>query len=158
MFYRFSLLATTILTSLICVPYPIQAETCTPLSLIGGKGSEVDKTVSQPKIPGPFGIDITNNNWNTDWAVPGGNNTYKRFIATIVSEKGGSFDIKMYLKYSNQTATEFYNTSGVQLKPEKPLKIEATSRPEDEPYQVNLFIGGLNHIGNSYKASVVGCN
>jgi hypothetical protein len=156
MFYRFSLLAVTVLTSLICLTSSSQAETCTPLSLVGGQGSEVDKTVSQPTIPGPFGIDITHNNWNTDWAVSG-NNNYKYFIATIVSEQGGSFDIKMYLKYSNQTATEFYNTSGVQLKAGKPLKIEATPRPDDEPYQVNLFIGGLNHIGNNYKASVVGC-
>ena len=154
MFYRPLLWA--VVTSLISFPLSTQAETCTPLSLVGGQGSEVTKTVSQPTIPGPFGIDITRNNWNTDWAVPSERN-FRRFVATIVSENGGSFDIKMYLKYSDQTTGEFYNTDGVQLNPGKPLTIDATPRPEDEPYQVNLFVGGLEHIGSSYKASVVGC-
>jgi hypothetical protein len=125
-----------------------------------GQGSSVTKTVSPPTIPaGPLGIvgvDITRNNWNTDWAVPS-ERKFRRFVATIVSENGGSFDIKMYLKYSDQTAGEFYNSDGVQLTPGKPLTIEATPRPEDEPYQVNLFVGGLNHIGNTYTASVSGC-
>lgn len=145
-----------IFASLISFPFPSQGETCMPLSLVGGQGSEVTKTVSQPTIPGPFGVDITRNNWNTDWAVPS-DRSFRSFVATIVSEKGGSFDIKMYLKYSDQTAGEFYNASGVQLNSRDPLKITAGSRTNDEPYQVNLFIGGLNHIGNSYKASVFGC-
>lgn len=132
------------------------AETCVPISLVGGSGNQITKAVSQPTIPGPFGIDITRNNWNTDWAIPGGQR-FKRFVTTVSSDKGGTFDIKMYLKYSDQTTGEFYNTEGVQLNPGQPLIIDATPRPEDQPYQVNLFMGGLNHIGNSYTASVVGC-
>ncbi|CCI16031.1 MAG: hypothetical protein ACKPKE_18295 [Microcystis panniformis] len=27
----------------------------------------------------------------------------------------------------------------------------------DEPYQVNLFIGGVNHFGKTYTVTVVGC-
>jgi hypothetical protein len=71
------------------------------LSLLGGQGSEVTKTVSPPTIPGPFGIKVTRNNWNTDWAVPGGRK-FKSFVTTIVSEDGGSFDIRMFLKYSSR--------------------------------------------------------
>ena len=134
----------------------VQAQACTSLPLVGGEGSKVQKTVSQPSIPGPFGIQIAGNNWNTDWAVPG-KKKFKRFIATISSENGGSFDIKMFLKYSDETASEHYNNSNVQINKGTPLKIEATPRIGDMPYQVNLFIGGLEHIGNNYRASVVGC-
>jgi hypothetical protein len=48
---------------------PAAAQNCRPLSLLGGEGSEVTKSVSQPTVPGPFGVTITRNNWNTDWAV-----------------------------------------------------------------------------------------
>jgi hypothetical protein len=141
---------------LLSVQLPTQAQTCTPLSLVGGQGSEVTKTVSGPTIPGPFGIKVKRNNWNTDWAVPGGRK-FKSFVATIVSEDGGSFDIRMFLKYSDQTAGEFFNQNGTQLEPGKPLKIEATPRPEDNPFQVNIFVNGLSAIGQTYRASVVGC-
>jgi hypothetical protein len=66
---------------LFSVQLPTHAETCTPLSLVGGQGSEVTKTVSGPTLPGPFGIKIKRNNWNTDWAVPGGRK-FSRFVAT----------------------------------------------------------------------------
>jgi hypothetical protein len=135
---------------------PSRAESCTLLPLVGGQGSEVTKTVTTPTIPGPFGLQITRNNWNTDWAVPG-NQQFSRFIVTMASAQGGQFNIRMYLKYSDQTAGEFYNTEGVPLKPGQPLTIEATSRSGDDPYQVNLFVGGLSSIGKTYTASVMGC-
>ncbi|MBR8831394.1 MAG: hypothetical protein N5P05_002049 [Chroococcopsis gigantea SAG 12.99] len=145
------------LLSLLAVDLAAKAETCIPLSLVGGQGDKVTKTVSQPTIKSPLGgIDITRNNWNTDWAVPG-DRSFHRFIATVSSPKGGSFDIKMFLKYSDQTTGEFFNTDGVSIQPDKPLILKADNRPDDVPYQVNLFIGGLNHMGNTYTASVVGC-
>jgi hypothetical protein len=63
----------------------------------------------------------------------------------------------MFLKYSDQTAGEFFNQNGTRLEPGKPLKIEATPRPEDNPFQVNIFVNGLSSIGQTYRASVVGC-
>jgi hypothetical protein len=147
----------SVLASLTCFPLVTRAETCTPLPLVGGQGSEVSKTVSQPTIPGPLpGVNLTHNNWNTDWVVPT-TRKFKNFVATITADNSGAFDIKMYLKYSDDTADEFFNTQGVQIPSERPLRITATPRPEEQPYQVNLFVGGLNRIGNSYKASVVGC-
>lgn len=141
---------------LLSVQLPTHAETCTPLSLVGGEGSEVTKTVSGPTLPGPFGIKIKRNNWNTDWAVPGGRK-FRRFVATIVAENGGTFDIQMFLKYSDQTAEEFFNQNGKRLKAGQPLTIEATPRPEDNPFQVNVFVNGLPAIGQTYRAEVVGC-
>ncbi|MGL5032269.1 MAG: hypothetical protein ACRC6M_00535 [Microcystaceae cyanobacterium] len=72
-------------------------------------------------------VDITRNNWNTDWAVPN-NANFSRYIATITSNDGGPFNIKMYLKYSDQTASEFFNQEGVTIKPDVPLKIIATCK------------------------------
>ncbi|RPH90730.1 MAG: hypothetical protein EHM73_05555 [Chroococcales cyanobacterium metabat2.561] len=135
---------------------PVAAQNCRPLSLLGGEGSEVTKTVSQPTVPGPFGVTITRNNWNTDWAVPGGR-SFQRFIVTVSVPRAASFDIRLFLKYSDQTNEEFFNTNGVRIEPDKPLTITATVRANDQPFLVNLFVNGIQHIGNTYTASVVGC-
>jgi hypothetical protein len=137
--------------------WPLSAsETCVPIPLIGGQGNQVTKTVSQPTVPSVFGVDITRNNWNTDWAVPS-DRSWQKFVATISSDEGGSFDIQMYLKYSDQTTGQFFNQQDVRIDPGKPLTITATPEPNDEPYQVNLFIGGINHFGKTYTVTVVGC-
>ncbi|WP_373481346.1 hypothetical protein [Geminocystis sp.] len=136
---------------------PIRAETCKPLPLVGGEGSTVTKTVSQPTIPTRFG-NITNNNWNTDWAVSGGNNNFKRYVVTITSEDDNAFDVRMYLKYSDQTADEFFNQESVTINPSKPLKIASNPRKGTQPYQVNLFVNGIASFGKTYTATVMGCN
>lgn len=141
---------------LTCFSLPSNAETCQPLNLVGGNGTSVTKTVSQPTIPGPLGIKVTQDNWNTDWAVPG-NTDFNAFKAEIISKNGSSFSVKMYLKYSDQTSDNFFDQDSVNLKPNEPLIIEATPREKDQPYQINLFVGGLNHVGNNYQASVMGC-
>ncbi|MEB3161021.1 MAG: hypothetical protein VKL20_06135 [Synechocystis sp.] len=134
----------------------IAKDVCIPLELVGGQGSSVTKTVSQPTIPSPLpGIDITKDNWNTDWAVPT-LTKFDYFQATITSE-GGTFNIAFYVKYNDQTAQKFFDEKGVEITPDKPLVIKATPGPKDEPYQVNLFNGGLDRIGNTFTANVVGC-
>lgn len=158
MFYRVTILG--ILASILSLELPVQAETCIPIPVAGSQENTITKKVSPPTIPagplGMVGVDVTRNNWNTDWAIPGDVN-FRRFIATINSNDGGPFDIKMYLKYSDQTASEFYNAEGVQFQSSKPLTLIATPRPEDEPYQINLLVNGVEALGKSYTASVVGC-
>ncbi|AFZ54471.1 hypothetical protein [Cyanobacterium aponinum] len=134
---------------------PIRAETCKPLPLVGGEGSTVTKTVSQPTIPTRFG-NITNSNWNTDWAVPGGE-SFKRYVVTVTSKDDNSFDIRMYLKYSDQTADEFFNEEGYTVNPDQPLKVSANPRKSTQPYQVNLFVNGVASFGKTYTATVMGC-
>jgi len=138
--------------------WPLSAsETCVPIPLIGGQGNQVTKTVSQPTVPSVFGVDITRNNWNTDWAVPGGSN-FRRFVTTVSVPRAASFDIRLFLKYSDQTNQEFFNTNGVRIEPGKPLTIEATIREGDQPFLVNLFANGIQHLGNTYTASTVACD
>ncbi len=158
MFYRFINLS--LLTAFLSLNLPVQAETCTPIPVVGGEGNTVTKTVSPPTVPagplGMVGVDVTRNNWNTDWAVPG-DVSFRRYIVTLTSNDEGSFEIRMYLKYSDQTSDEFFNNEAVRFQPDKPLKIEAQPVPEDEPYQVNLFVNGIESLGKTYTASVVGC-
>jgi hypothetical protein len=131
---------------------PSQPDSCIPLSLIGGKGHEVEKKVTIPAIPGIFA-----HNWNTDWSIP----NYTRFHsykAVVVSEQGGIFDVKMYLKYSDETADPFYEQSNLELDAGVPLNIDVTSRRREQPYQVNLLVGGVKATGNKYRASVYACH
>lgn len=156
MFNRIKTFSIISLLAYFSLPLSSNAQSCEKLNLVGGDGTSITKTVSQPTIPGPFGITITSNNWNTDWAVSG-RRDFKSFKATIVSEDGGTFSIEMYLKYSDQTHDIFFDRDSITLETNKPLIIEAKSRPDDQPYQVNLFVGGLENIGNSYQADVEGC-
>ena len=160
MFYRVALLG--IIASICSLNLPVQAETCQAIPLVGGQGNQVMKTVSPPTIPagplGMLGVNITNNDWNTDWAVPlGDGKPFRRFLVTLLSNDGGPFEVRMYLKYGDQTSDEFFNQKSLQLPNDKPLKIEAIPRANNQPYQVNVFVAGINALGKSYSATVVGC-
>jgi hypothetical protein len=130
---------------------PVQAETCSALNVIGATGTKVTKTVS------PISTLATNNNWNTDFAVPGGR-TYNRFVATIVPENNANYDVKMNLKYSDNSSTGSYSKDNVAVRVGQPLRLSGVPRSQGEPFQVNVFIGGISAIGNTYTVSVVGCN
>jgi len=162
MFFRSMILGSLIALSGLTLSAQAKTETCIPIPLVGGQGNQVIKTVSPPTIPagplGMLGVNITNNDWNTDWAVPlGDGKPFRRFLVTLLSNDGGPFEVRMYLKYGDQTSDEFYNQKSLQLSNDKPLKIEAIPRANNQPYQVNVFVAGINALGKSYSATVVGC-
>jgi hypothetical protein len=155
MSYRVAILGTA--ATLLSMALPAQAsESCIPIPLVGGQGNSVTKTVSQPTIPGPLGINITRNNWNTDWAVPGGQK-FRRFIVTITPQDTAQFTIQVFLRYSDQTADQFFNSEGETFPAGVPIVVKAESRPSETPFQVNLLVNGLAAFGRTYSASVVGC-
>ena len=129
---------------------------CTPLSLVGGKGSEIDKTITTPSIPGPCGIKLASDNWNTDWSISNPQ-MFRSYLARIVSDEGGNFTIKIYLKYGDNSADPFYERNEVELEPKKPLEVKMINRRQEQPYQVNIFVGGVKSLGSQYKATVFGC-
>ncbi|MEA5534027.1 hypothetical protein [Crocosphaera sp. XPORK-15E] len=132
------------------------AETCTPLVAVGGEPGQtiVQKTVSAPSIP--VGIaSLKRDNWNTDFAVDS-NVKYKRFVATLIPESSGTYSIKMYLKYNQGTADEVYNNKP-NLSSGKSLTMSGNSRNNEQPYQINLFVGDAESIAKSYSISVKGC-
>jgi hypothetical protein len=150
----------TILGSSAAIAKPL-APFCVPLPLVGGQGSTVTKIVSAPTIPagplGLLGVDITNNNWNTDWALSGQGQPFKSFLITVTSPDTNPFEMRAYLKYSDQTNDEIFNQQTFSFTPNQPLKITGNPRPQQQPYQVNLFVAGVNALGKSYTASVLGC-
>ena len=127
-----------------------QAETCYPLDVIGGDGTAVTKTVS------PFSTLVTRNNWNTDFAVPS-NRAFTSYEATIVTESSANYDVELNLKYSDNSSSAAYKKFPAEIVFGEPLKVIGSPRAQRDPYQVNVFVGGLNAIGKTYTVSVTGC-
>ncbi len=148
--FDFKLISLSVLLMSLISGSPIQAETCRGLKVIGGEGTSVRKTVS------PISTLITRNNWNTDFAVPGGR-AFNRYVVTILPENNANYDIKLNFKYSDNTAIEFFNQNNVAVRAKKPFKITAEPPTQSDPFQVNVFVGGISAIGNTYTVSVLAC-
>ena len=135
------------------------AEKCQAFEAVGGNGTTQTKTVTPPSVPFvPFVPFVSfSNNWNTDFAVPGGR-TFKQYLVTIKPESNVTYSIELNLKYSNNTFDQFYKQT-TDIKAGETLKISATPRSSSEPYQVNALIGGVeNATGTTYQLTVYGCN
>ncbi len=129
---------------------PSRAQTCTALPVVDGKGTLVQKSVSPP------GTGVTRNNWSTDFVVPS-SQTFRRYVARIVPKNGGEYDLAMSLKYNNDTADKAFIRT-LKLAEGKPYNIQGAARNSATPYQVNVSVGGVRAIGNSYTVSTLGCN
>ncbi|MEO0867704.1 MAG: hypothetical protein AAFY17_04490, partial [Cyanobacteria bacterium J06642_11] len=139
---------------------PATADICVPLVVVGGDEdqADVEKRVSALNIPGPFGLGIRNN-WNTDWIVPLPQ-TFSRFVGTVenIDETGDVYDIALSLKYGDDSADEIFNQPGYGLNPEESVDIEAVpDRDGTMPYQVNMYVGGIDNEGARYRAGIQGC-
>jgi hypothetical protein len=130
-----------------------QAQTCRPLAVVNGQGTTVEKKISPPGSPLPYG-QAFRNNWNTDFVV---NNRAQRYIAKIVAINGGKYRVAMHLKYPNNTSDKVYEQT-LTLTDGKAVTISGSPRTDQTPYQVNILVGGVPVVGNSYRASVAACN
>jgi hypothetical protein len=128
------------------------APVCTPLKVVGGQGTTVSKKISPPGAPLPYGQKLRNN-WNTDFAVAAPATT---FVANILVKNLGKYKIAMYLKYADNTSDKVFEQE-VSLQDNQQYTVRGSKRPDTSPYQVNLFVGGVPVVGNSYTASVSGC-
>jgi hypothetical protein len=137
----------------------IAQSSCAPLQVVGGEGSEVSKEVSPPTVPiplpGPASTSLRSN-WNTDWAVPGGQ-SFRSYIVTLTPQTTAEYNIRMYLKYADDTADKFYSEGAVNLTSGQPLTVTAYPRQGEQPYQVNVMVGSVNTIGHRYRVRVSGC-
>jgi hypothetical protein len=124
-------------------------QTCIPLEVVDGNGSQVQKRVSLP------GALTSRSNWNTDFGIPG-NQSFQRYIVTIKPLNQAKYQVQMFLKYSNGTADKFYDQS-VTLPVGQEFSIEGVPRLNTFPYQVNVSVGGLSALGNTYKVFAMGC-
>jgi hypothetical protein len=129
---------------------------CRPLQVIGGSGTRVEKEVSPPGT-----LIFVNNNWNTDFAVPSDAN-FNYFIATMTAKNRGEYDVKMYLKYNDNTDDKFVERTVFVDRDNEVVRLPAapdvaTPRRYEDPYQVNVFVGGIEATGNVYELEVSGC-
>ncbi|NET33201.1 MAG: hypothetical protein F6K19_14475 [Cyanothece sp. SIO1E1] len=164
MLYRAVVLG--IVAALLSASLPARSQqNCVALPVVGGEGTEVEKTPSAPNIPipiplpGPIGLGAAiRHNWNTDWAVPGGE-LFKTFVVTLVPGETDDYNIEVYLKYPDETSDKVYDERKIDLTEGEHLVITAEPRSDLQPYQVNVEVGGFNEItdANRYKASVAGC-
>jgi len=147
---HFAVAGMVMATSLLTLIQSADTQTCTPLQAVGENATTVEKSVSPP------GTGITRDNWNTDFVVPS-DRSFRRYVATIFPLNGGEYNIQMNLKYNNETADTVYNqVTGL---PEKQsFSVTGSPRANANPYQVNLQVGGIPVIGNSYKISVSACS
>ena len=129
---------------------PASAQTCQSLEDVGSGETEVTKTVST------FGVLFVRSNWHTDFAVPGGTN-FRYFVATILPIDGDNYDIDVNLKYSDDTIDQAYTVRSSALTEGQPLRVRASSRSGDDPFQINVRVGGSQAEGSAYTVSVVGC-
>ncbi|MEM9486554.1 MAG: hypothetical protein AAGA83_22995 [Cyanobacteria bacterium P01_F01_bin.116] len=139
---------------------PVASAACVPLIVVGGDDdqTDVEKKVSVLNLPGPFGLGLRNN-WNTDWIVPLPGR-FSRFVGVVenIDEEDDVFDIGLTLKYGDDSADEVLNEPGYELSPGENLEITATpDRDTTMPYQVNIYVGGIDNKGTNYRASVLGC-
>jgi hypothetical protein len=126
-----------------------EARSCRALEVVGGNGTVVEKKIT------PGGTLFTNDNWNTDFAVPSGAN-FNLYTATITVKDNANYAIKLFLKYSNNTLDKFYDQT-IPLKKGKPLVITGEPRARESPYQINVLVGGIEAIGTEYSLTVSGC-
>jgi len=125
-------------------------EVCRLLEAVGG-GTEVTKTVS------PGGTLFTGDNWNTDFVVPT-DRFYDRFEVRVVPQNDANYSLNFYLKYANNTADKFFSREATPLKRNQPIIAGANPRARtQQPFQVNVFVGGTEAIGAVYTASVLAC-
>lgn len=136
--------------TLLAVALPVGAQTCVPFPVVGGKDFEVEKEVSF------VGTGIVRSNWNTDFRVPS-DPPFKRYVATILPEDRGEYQVRITLKYGDKTTETVYDNV-IELPQNQLVMFNLTPRLERIPEQVNLVIGGVNAIGKNYTVSVVGCN
>ncbi len=127
----------------------VKAQTCSALKVVGTPDFQVEKKVSPPSTV------VTGNNWNTDFAIPG-DRGFRRYVTTVLPQNDGEYRVQVSLKYADESADKVFDRA-VTLRRGNPFRIGATPRTGAKPYQVNLFVGGVPVVGDTYTASVAAC-
>jgi hypothetical protein len=129
---------------------------CRALRVIGGSGTKVGKEVSPPGT-----LIFVKNNWNTDFVVPSDAN-FNYYIANLTARNRGEYDVKLFLKYSDNTDDKFVDRTVFVDRDDEVIRLPAapdvaTPRRNEDPYQINVFVGGIEATGNTYNLEVLGC-
>ena len=140
----------SILTTVLIQCLPAQAQSCIPLTIDGRSSNRVTNTISPP------GTLVSGDNWDTNWSIPA-EESFRRFFLTFIPRDSAEYDVEVTLVYRDNTREQFYYQDGLKLIAGQNLPVLISPRSDQVPSQVNLVVGGLQAIGNTYTASVVGC-
>ena len=140
-----SILATLLIKSL-----PTQAQSCIPLTIDGRETNQVTNTISPP------GTLVSGDNWDTNWSIPTERN-FRRFFLTFIPQDSAEYDVEVTLMYQDNTREQFYYQDALNLIASQNLPVLISPRSDKKPSQVSLVVGGLQAIGSTYTASLVGC-
>ncbi len=121
------------------------AEECVALKEVTTGSTEITKQIKLDL----FG----NNNWNTDFAVPPGQD-FQFFKVEFTPQNNASYTVKVNFKYSNNSSSTVLDRQGFVDRGETYTR-PFVSPTGEEPYQVNTNIGGDRN--NAYTVSVAGC-
>ncbi len=135
----------------LCLLAPASYAQCTALKVVGSGLTSLNKAISPPSTI------ITGNNWNGDFIVPPGAR-YRRYVTRVKTDKNGQYDLKMVLKYNDDRGDVAYE------QPARPMgnndTFTMTGRPrssKQQPFQVNVLVGGPAVVGNVVTVTVNGC-
>jgi len=122
---------------------------CVSLQVVGSGLYVVNKAISAPALG------ISGNNWNTDFLVPG--RSYRRYIATVKTDKNGQYDLKLILKYADGTSKTYFEQPGRPMGVNETFTMTAKPPKGSKPYQVNVLTGGTTVLGNVITQRVRAC-
>ena len=140
----------SILTTVLIPSLPVQAQSCIPIKIDGRDSNQVTNTISPP------GTLVSGDNWDTNWSIPS-EKSFRRFFLTFIPRDSAEYDVEVNLVYQDNTREQFYYQDALQLIAGQNLPVLIAPSSGQAPSQVSLVVGGLQAIGNTYTASVVGC-
>ena len=146
----FRIASLSVLATLLMGSLPVKAQSCIPLLVVDGEHNQIIKTISPP------GTLVTDDNWDTSWSIPN-DREFRRFFLLFIPSDSSQYHLEVNLAYENNSTDQFYYQNDVNLIADQNLSVLITPQSNQEPMQVNLMVGGLQAIGSSYSASVVGC-
>jgi hypothetical protein len=97
---------------------------------------------------------VQGDNFNTDFVVPSGI-AFKSYKARMMVENDAKYDIGVNLKYADNSVTSALEKKGIPMVRKKNYDLEFRTPTENQPYQVNVYIGGPNN--NTYTIAIMAC-
>lgn len=126
------------------------AETCYLLPMSKTTNTIIKKTIS------PIATILTDDNWHTDFVIFS-DRSFNSYEATIVSDHTASYNVELNLIYRDHRFNQSYKKDNVTIAFGKPLRLLGIPKSIHDPSQINMLVGGISAIGNTYTIFVEGC-
>ena len=134
----------------------LAASGCTALGVVGSyatAGNTTTDTMGTTGTPGSTTTTTTTTTpGSTDFSVPGGTG-FTGFVARMTAKDAGTFPVKIYLKYSNNTS-DLVLDQPVSLNAGETKSLAFAPRTDAEPVQVSTIVDSQ---GMAYTVFVDGC-